>query len=93
MNPLDMNSPSNAVNISDSFESQQNTTVSAHSEIEEVDFDFDGYQVVRGEFFSHLHEPAFSFSSDKVYVNSSCLKKLPESTKAAFFVYQSEQVY
>lgn len=25
MNPLDMNSPSNAVNISDSFESQQNT--------------------------------------------------------------------
>lgn len=91
MNPLDMNSPSNAVKISDSFEPQQNTTVSAHSEIEEVDFDFDGYQVVRGEFFSHLHEPAFSFSSDKVYVNSSCLKKLPEFDYVQILVNPEEK--
>lgn len=47
------------------------------ADVEEVDFDFDGYQVVRGEFFSHIYEPSFCFNNDKVYVNSSCLKKLP----------------
>ena len=38
---------------------------------QEMDFDFEGYQVVRGEFFSHLYEPSFSFNNDKVYVNSA----------------------
>ena len=47
------------------------------TDAEEVDFDFEGYQVVRGEFFSHLYEPSFCFNNDKVYVNSTCLKKLP----------------
>ncbi len=48
------------------------------ADVEEVDFDFEGYQVVRGEFFSHIYEPSFCFNNDKVYVNSTCLKKLPE---------------
>ncbi len=48
------------------------------ADIEDVDFDFEGYQVVRGEFFSHIYEPSFSFSNDKVYVNATCLKKLPD---------------
>ena len=47
------------------------------TDAEEVDFDFEGYQVVRGEFFSHVYEPSFCFNNDKVYVNSTCLKKLP----------------
>ena len=47
------------------------------ADVEEVDFDFDGYQVVRGEFFSHIYEPSFCFNNDKVYVNATCLKKLP----------------
>ena len=51
---------------------------SCEVDAEEVDFDFDGYQVVRGEFFSHIYEPSFCFNNDKVYVNATCLKKLPD---------------
>ena len=33
-------------------------------------FSYDGYQVVRGEFFAHTYEPSFTFNSSKVSVNS-----------------------
>lgn len=42
------------------------------------DFDFDGYQVVRGEFFAHLHEPSITFNNYKVGMNTACVKKLPD---------------
>lgn len=45
---------------------------------EDVSFTFDGYQVVRGEFFAHTFEPSLTFSDNKVYVNTACVKKLPE---------------
>ncbi len=41
-------------------------------------FIYDGYQVVRGEFFSHVYEPSITFNNCKVYLNTACLKKLPE---------------
>lgn len=41
-------------------------------------FSYDGYQVVRGEFFAHLNEPSIAFNRCKVSVNAACLKKLPE---------------
>ena len=41
-------------------------------------FTFDGYQVVRGEFFSHVFEPSFTFNNYKVQVNTACVKRLPE---------------
>lgn len=41
-------------------------------------FKYDSYQVVRGEFFSHIYEPSISFNNCKVYLNTACLKKLPE---------------
>ena len=59
-------------------------------DVEEVSFDYDGYQVVRGEFFSHLYEPSFSFSSDKVYVNAACLKKLPRCEYVQILVNPDE---
>ncbi len=31
--------------------------------IEESDFSFDGYQVVRSKFFAHISEPSISFSN------------------------------
>lgn len=40
-------------------------------------FDFDGFQVVRREFFAHLNEPSVSFNNCKFYVNSACLSKFP----------------
>jgi len=45
---------------------------------EDPSFTFDGYQVVRGEFFAHTFEPSITFNDNKVYVNTACVKKLPE---------------
>lgn len=45
---------------------------------EDITFTFDGYQVVRGEFFAHTFEPTLTFSDNKVYVNTACVKKLPD---------------
>ena len=42
-------------------------------------FDFEGYQVVRREFFAHQREPAANFNNCKFYVNSACLKKFPSA--------------
>lgn len=33
--------------------------------IEDVDFDYNGYQVVRGEYFAHLYEPSITFNMGK----------------------------
>jgi len=46
--------------------------------IEDDSFDFDGYQVVRGEFFSHIYEPSFTLNQNKVSVNMACIRKLPD---------------
>ena len=41
-------------------------------------FNYDGFQVVRGEFFAHVNEPTFVFYRDKVAVNAACIRKLPD---------------
>ena len=43
------------------------------------EFDFDGYQVVRREFFAHTFEPSITFNNYKVYVNTACLNKFPHA--------------
>lgn len=45
---------------------------------EDEDFSYEGFQVVRGEFFSHIYEPTFTFNNYKVNVNTACVKKLPD---------------
>ncbi len=40
-------------------------------------FSYDGYQVVRGEFFAHMYEPSITFNNSKVTLNTACIKKLP----------------
>lgn len=55
------------------------TTVEVDSEIpEDTTFSYAGFQVVRGEFFSHIYEPSITFNDYKVYVNATCIKKLPQ---------------
>lgn len=46
----------------------------------EVDdnFSYDGYQVVRGEFFAHVYEPSITFNKCKVSLNAACLHRLPD---------------
>lgn len=42
-------------------------------------FDLEGFQVVRKEFFAHLREPSVSFNNCKFSVNSACLAKFPRT--------------
>ena len=58
----------------------------------EVDyFSYDGYQVVRGEFFAHVYEPSISFSNCKVSVNVACLRKLPTVEYIQFLINPEAQ--
>lgn len=54
--------------------------------IEDPTFSYQGYQVVRSEFFSHTFEPSVSFSNGKVQFNTACLKKLPSVMYVQFLV-------
>ncbi len=54
-------------------------------------FTFEGYQVVRGEFFAHTFEPTLTFSENKVYVNMACIKKLPQIEYVQILVNPDEK--
>ena len=56
------------------------------------DFDFDGFQVVRREFFAHLSEPAVTFSDCKFYVNSACLNKFPDTNHVQVLVNRNTRI-
>ena len=60
--------------------------------VEDDAFSYDGYQVVRGELFSHIpmnrHLP---FNSNKVSVNTACIKKLPETDFVQILVNPDEK--
>lgn len=59
--------------------------------IENNSFTYDGYQVVRGEFFSHIHEPSFTFNNNKVYLNMACIRKLPQTEYVQILVHPEEK--
>ncbi|MGB8453175.1 MAG: integrase [Anaerocolumna sp.] len=46
--------------------------------IQDDDFSYDGYQVVRREFFAHVYEPSITFNNCKVSLNTACLTQMPE---------------
>ena len=50
-------------------------------------FDFDGFQVVRREFFAHISEPSVTFNNCKFYVNAACLQKFPDVDTVAVGTY------
>ena len=54
-------------------------------------FDYEGYQVVRREFFAHLSEPSITFNRYKIYVNTTCLRKAPETEFVQIMVNTQEQ--
>lgn len=55
-------------------------------------FDFDGFQVVRREFFAHLNEPSISFNNYKFYVNTACLTKFPDTEYVQVLVNQNTKI-
>lgn len=56
------------------------------------DFDFDGFQVVRREFFAHINEPSVTFSNCKFYVNSACLQKFPNHDSVQVLVNKEKKI-
>ena len=58
---------------------------------ETADFSYDGYQVVRAEFFAHLYEPSVTLNKETVSVNAACLRKLPDFEYVQFLVNPGEK--
>lgn len=56
------------------------------------EFDFDGYQVVRREFFAHTFEPSITFNNYKVYVNTACLNKFPHAECVQLLINQDSRI-
>lgn len=53
---------------------------------------YDDFQVARGEFFSHICEPSLTFSNYRIYVNTVCLKKLPEYDYIKILINPKEKI-
>lgn len=58
---------------------------------EESNFSFDGYQVVRREFISHVFDPAMTVRKDSVTFNNSCISKLEDATYIQFLINPTEK--
>ncbi len=54
-------------------------------------FEEKGYQVVCGEFFSHLFEPSVTLKDEKVSVNVACLRRLPDIEYVNLLINQDEK--
>ncbi len=73
---------------------QINTNLTPSKDIEIFDddaFSYEGYQVVRGEFFAHLNEPSFTLNNSRVSVNTACIRKLPNCDYVQILVNPSEK--
>jgi hypothetical protein len=67
------------------------SSVSVEEDIQGDAFSYDGYQVVRGEFFAHVYEPSITFNNCKVSLNSACLKRLPDVDYVQILVNSEEK--
>ena len=68
--------------------------LSKNDEVWEMDdsFDYNGFQVVRREFFAHINEPAISFNNYKFYVNTACLARFPNTEHVQVLVNQETKI-
>lgn len=55
-------------------------------------FDFEGFQVVRREFFAHINEPSVTFNNCKFYVNAACLQKFPDADNVQVLVNKETKI-
>lgn len=56
----------------------KHAAVSGEEDLQETIFNYEGYQVVRGEFFAHVYEPSITFNNYKIMLNTACLNRLPD---------------
>ena len=54
-------------------------------------FSFDGYQVVRGEYFAHVYEPSVTFNDYRISVNKACANRLPSVDYVQILVSRNEK--
>lgn len=59
--------------------------------IEDTGFDYEGYEVVRGEFFAHTYEPTICFFQNKVSVNAACLRRFETTSYIQILVNPEEK--
>lgn len=71
--------------------SNNKTVIHKIDAIEDVNFSYEGYQVVRGEYFAHLYEPSITFNQSKVYLNTACIKRLPDVNYVQILVNSEEK--
>lgn len=81
-----MNDPLNSIL---STMNKTNPTIQSPPDVPE--FSYDGYQVVRAEFFAHLFEPSVTLNKETVSVNMACLRKLPNTEYVQFLVNPEER--
>lgn len=58
----------------------------------EHSFDYEGYQVVRQEFFAHINEPAVTFNNYKFYGNTACLRRFPTTDFVQVLINQERKL-
>jgi hypothetical protein len=92
--PIDKASPAPATVATDIVEENITPVLEEGDELVDLgeDFDFDGFQVVRREFFAHLREPSCTFNNCKFSVNSACLAKFPNSEFAQVLVNRQKKI-
>lgn len=71
--------------------SENQPRVKENEIVNDESFTYEGYQVVRGEFFAHLFEPSVTFKDEKVSVNAACLNRLPNIDYVQFLVNPNEK--
>ncbi|MGE5417445.1 MAG: integrase [Acidobacteriota bacterium] len=55
----------------------QPISATVEENIQDDAFSYDGYQVVRREFFAHVYEPSITFNNCRISLNKACLTRLP----------------
>ena len=83
--------------VSEKSEEIQTETAPQMASDEEIinlgeNFDFDGFQVVRREFFAHINEPSVTFSNCKFYVNTACIQKFPDHDSVQVLVNKDKKI-
>lgn len=55
-------------------------------------FSYDGFQVVRREFFAHTFEPSAVFNNCRFSVNTACLRRFPEAEAVQVLINRETKV-
>jgi hypothetical protein len=58
---------------------------------ENTDFSYEGYQVVRREFFAHTLEPALTIRGDSIVFNTACIRKCENVVYVQLLVSQGQR--